>query len=66
MSRPQWWTREQFKNEGVRDADHALQLIGKMFRDLRRRFPQETDTELRRWIAEKLGLSLRTVANWTK
>jgi hypothetical protein len=66
MSRPQWWRRNHFEAEGIRDADHARQLICKMFRDARLRYPKETDTEIRRIIAEKLGLSLRTVTNWTR
>jgi hypothetical protein len=66
VSRPQWWTREQFESEGIQNAQHAQQLITKMLRDARQVFPMETDTELRRIIAAKLGISLRTVLNWTR
>ena len=66
MSRPQLWTREQFNNEGIRDADHARELICKMFRDARRLYPADTPTWIRRQIAAKLDISLRTVANWTR
>jgi hypothetical protein len=66
MSRPQWWRRKQFEAEGIRDADHARQLIGKMFRDARRLYPTETDSEIRRIISAKLGLSVRTISNWTR
>lgn len=66
MSRPQWWTREPFSSAGVRDADHARVLIRKMYNDARRLYPAETPTWIWRQIAAKLGISLRTVANWTR
>jgi hypothetical protein len=66
MSRPQWWRRKQFEAEGIRDADDAGELIRKMYDNARRLFPMETPTWVRRKIAGKLGICLRTVANWTR
>ena len=66
LGRPPWWTREQFRNEGIKDADHARQLIHKMFGDAQQLYPMETATSLRKIIAEKLGVSVRTVLNWTR
>ena len=64
--RPEWWQDPRFKNENIRDSAHAKQLLETMLRKLRTSYPTESDTKLRQRIAERLELSLRTVANWTK